>query len=427
VSDSLILHALRDRKRFNTLRASVPDEMLSPDSANLLAWFNLYFQTYPEHARVEVEPLQALVKLRADPNAGKAAVDIVLHLVGGLAHEPPADALMGVNNMLRERDLSGRAAAILSSFNRGDEVDLSYELQQLALETRREMQSGGVSSWADGSIKDYLAADADTGGLKITAFGDILASRLKGIRSGDNVAVVMPTDKGKTSLLCRLMEGWSAQRLNDFLQDGRPILYLVNEGTAERITVRWWQTALNLSREKMYEMSNNGTLDAAYIEKVGGRNAVIIKNIHGKNLSQVAQIIEHFNPYLVITDMTGRIKAVSNRGGGANDIGQLEEVWNGLREEAAIQDFAHVGTIQVSAEGFNMLYPPLSAMQNSKTGIQTTLDLVIMGGALNDYPGVRGISTPKNKLAMSGMKSENEFQTVFDPIMNTWTMQREGQ
>lgn len=104
----------------------------------------------------------------------------------------------------------------------------------------------------------------------------------------------------------------------------------------------------------------------------------MLKNIHGKNVSQVEQIIEHFNPYVVVTDMTGRIRSVSNRGGGANDIQQLEEVWNGMRELAAIHDFLHMGTIQVSAEGFDQLFPALSAMQNSKTGIQTTLDLCLM-------------------------------------------------
>jgi hypothetical protein len=79
--------------------------------------------------------------------------------------------------------------------------------------------------------------------------------------------------------------------------------------------------------------------------------------------------------------------------------------------------------VQVSAEGFNQLYPPVSALQNSKTGIQTTLDLILMMGALTnpDSRELRGLSTPKNKLARSGQKSLQMFQAHFDAGVNQWT------
>ena len=69
-----------------------------------------------------------------------------------------------------------------------------------------------------------------------------------------------------------------------------------------------------------------------------------------------------------------------------------------------------------------MFHPPLSAMQNSKTGIQTTLDLALMMGAKNDqmYQNIRGISTPKNKLARSGQNSLQKFEVNFHPQENKW-------
>lgn len=417
--DFLILHALRDRRRFRTLRSAVPDSMLSPDTTNILAWFNLYFSTYAEDERVEVDKLNTLVSLRTDPSAAPESVAILRAMISKLAIEPDADAVRGVQNTLNELDLSGRAAALLAKFNSGDEVDLAFELRALASQSVREKQDGGVGGWADGPIADYLRDDADEGGLMIDIFGPQL-NTLKGLRSGHNVAVVAPTDKGKTSMLCALSASFAKQRKAQYLEDRRPILYLVNEGQAERITPRMWQTVLGITREQMYAMSNSGTLEDAYAAAIGSRNAIILKNIHGKNISQVEQIIEHFNPAVVITDMTGRIRAVSNRGGAANDIAQLEEVWNGMRELAAIHHFLHMGTIQVSAEGFDMLFPPLSAMQNSKTGIQTTLDLCLMMGAISSMHDLRGISTPKNKLAKAGNNGRNEIQTTFNAALNTW-------
>lgn len=103
-------------------------------------------------------------------------------------------------------------------------------------------------------------------------------------------------------------------------------------------------------------------------------------------------------------------------------MAQLEEAWNTMRELAAMQDFIHIGTTQVSSEGMDMLFPPLSAMQNSKVGIQTTLDLCIMMGALNnpEVQNLRGISTPKNKLARTGCSSTNQLEVYFTPEENKW-------
>ena len=33
---------------------------------------------------------------------------------------------------------------------------------------------------------------------------------------------------------------------------------------------------------------------------------------------------------------------------------------------------------------------------------------------------IRGISTPKNKCAATGVKGKNQFEVLFDPEINTW-------
>jgi hypothetical protein len=170
-------------------------------------------------------------------------------------------------------------------------------------------------------------------------------------------------------------------------------------------------------------MAREGKLVPAYEKIVGKRDAIRLVNIHGMNVSQVAKIIEAHKPYMVITDMTGRIRANGNSKG-MNELQELEEVWNSMRELSAMLKFIHIGTIQVSAEGMDQLYPPLTAMQWSKVGIQTTLDLCIMVGAhQNPEQGLedlRGISTPKNKLSRSGKRAENKFEVVFNPELNQW-------
>jgi hypothetical protein len=384
----------------------------------MLAWFSAYYNTFPERERVDVDELVSLVRLRAG-SATQEQIALTLHLCDQLRTPIEASSLQGIISSLYELDLSGKAGALIARYNNSEEIDLAYELSTLSAEARRAMVDGTKSAWADRPILEYLEDDNDEGGLQWNSFPQ-LALNLKGLRKGDNVALCAPTDQGKTSLLCRLMVDFQVQAQH--IYPGRPALYLVNEGTQERITARMYQTAVQLQRDDLLVLAREGTLEQRYAGIIGGRDMIRVANIHGKSMAQVANIIERHSPHLVVSDMTGRIRATSNRGGGANDIGQLEEVWNGFRELAVLQDFAHMGTVQVSAEGFNMLYPPLSALQNSKTGIQTTLDLVLMMGALTnpDAATLRGISTPKNKLGRSGKLSQNMFQSYFDAPINRW-------
>lgn len=383
----------------------------------MMAWFNAYYNTFPDAKEINFDELSQLVRLRSG-NATPEQVQLTLHMVNQLKNKPSDSSVQGIMADLVQLDFSGKAGSIISRYNNQEEVDLVYEIQMLAAQARRAMTDGIKAQWENRNIMEYLLEDSDNGGLPWTSFAPLHTS-LKGLHKGDNVALCMPTDKGKTSLLLRFAVDMQSHAKT--LYPDQPILYLVNEGTAARIITRAYQTALGLTKQQMIELGQDELL-RRYVEVVGHPDAIRCVNIHGKNMAQIAGIIERHNPHMVITDMTGRIRATSNKSGGANDISQLEEVWNDFREQAVILEFAHMGTVQVSAEGFNQLYPPLSALQNSKTGIQTTLDLVIMGGALENpaMQQIRGISTPKNKLARSGQNSLNMFQAVFDASVNKW-------
>lgn len=417
--DLPILQALRDKRRFKSLLHAVPVEMLSTETQVLLQWYAAYWETYPEHDRVDSQFLQSLIKVRCvgvDPTQVALALQLAQRALDTPEDRPAVDGLV---SRLYELDFSGRAGALLAAYTRGEEIDLAFEVQQLASATRRAMVAGSQAAWASQSILECLQEDSDDGGLQWTTFKHMQLT-MKGLHIGDNVAVCAPTDKGKTSLLCRFAVDF--QRQAKLLYPGRPLLYLVNEGRQERIKIRMWQTELGMNREQMFHAATNHGVDHLIAEAWGGTDMIRIADIHGKSLPQICNIISQHNPHMVITDMTGRIRAPSNKGGGMNDIGQLEEVWNGIREDAVIQQYAHMGTVQVSAEGFDMLYPPISALQNSKTGIQTTLDMCLMMGALVNPTAqfLRGISTPKNKLARSGANSLVQFEAVFNPNDNTW-------
>lgn len=425
-----ILAALADKKRFRNLKCLVPQSMINPDTAAMLAWYEAYWGAFPEAERVEVEPFISFIKLRskkADPDK----LAITLHLAEQLRKPVPDEVIKGIVSTLHELDLSGRAGALLTQYDEGDDLELSYELLMMATRARAAISEGSKPKWESGSILDSLMGDSDEGGLAWDCF-DILRDVLKGLQPGDNVGLAAPTDQGKTSLLCWLVVHFQRQAAklarssNEAVASiyrGRPTLMLINEGTAARVRNRLYGTAVQQERDVLLEWARSGKLEEEFAKQMGGSDMVRCVNVHGKNMAEVYRIIEEHNPHLVVSDMTGRIKATSNKSGGANDIGQLEEVWDEFRQGAAILNYAHIGTVQVSAEGFNMLYPPISALQNSKTGIQTTWDLALIMGALTnpDARAYRGLSTPKNKLAKSGMQGFQQFQVWFDPGKNEWS------
>ena len=415
--DKNILIALMPRVKYRALYSAVPSEMMDGHTNNLLEWFGVYFQTYPDATDIDLDALLTMMRLRANLDTAQLAVTSAI--LNQLRIPVDESIILQTQNQLEELAFAGKAGAVLAAYNQGDDVDLTFELHRMAAESRRRIDTSTGAKWADGDVLDYIEADADNSGLQLTTF-PTLQSRLKGLRGGHNICVSAATDKGKTSIIIRLLVDF-AKQAKDVYPD-RPALYCVNESLAEVLTPRVYQTALGLTREELLTKARAGTLVKAYESVVGKRDSIRMVNIHGMNTSQVARIIEAHNPYLVVTDMTSRLRSASNSSG-MNDIAQLEEAWNTMRELAAMQDFVHIGTSQVSMEGFDMLYPPLSAMQNSKVGIQTTLDLCIMMGALNNTEvfDLRGISTPKNKLARTGCSSTNQVEVYFSAEKNEWT------
>jgi len=415
--DMLVLQALKVRDRFKALRQAVPKDMFDSTTIGLLNWYALFFDAFPDKEEVDPDALLTLMKVRA--NLDEDALAVTSSVVQQLKKPVDKDLLQGLVNQLEEAAYAGRVGAVLSKYNAGEDVDVSFEIQQLTAESRRRMQSVGAGQWASADVLEYIEKTEDESGFKLN-FLPALASSLRGLRPGDNIALAAPTDKGKTSFLMR-MAADIAHQAKDSQYKERPLLFLVNEGQAEYLTPRMYQTVAQVNRVRLKELAISKELHELYNNHVGRQDAIRFINIHGMSIAQVARIIESHKPYCVITDMTGRIRAMGNSQG-MNDISQLEGVWNAMREMTAIYDFLHVGTVQISAEGFNMLFPPLSAMQNSKTGIQTTLDLAIYMGCVDadNMDFIRGISTPKNKCAATGVKGKNQYEVLFDPEINTW-------
>ena len=409
-SDGLILQALTEKARYRALRDAVPVSMLSPESQTVLAWYPLYFQAYPEHERIDWAAMDALVKLRSGYNAEQMA--IMRHALAQASAPVDEVAVKGVVNSLYERDFSGRAAALIARYQAGEEVDLVYELHRMTDSTARTLAQSTSAQWIDDSIEDILKQEEKDYGLKFPT--GVLSGAIKGVLGGASVAIAGRPDKGKTSLIAFILAHF-AKQLDNYFDPERPILWLNNEGKGQRIVPRIYQAALGLDMDELVALSNAGELRARYEAVVGRVDRIRVKDMHGASFAQIEQVIEAMRPCVVVWDMMANFRLGSSSGGG-NKADEIEEKWQVAREMAVRHDFVSLGTVQISNEGGNMLYPPYSALKDSKTGIQGATDIILMLGALDapEMASLRGFSTPKNKYQMPGKPSHVQSEVYFD-------------
>lgn len=409
--DLNILSALRDRGKFRQLRGAVPDSLLGQETVSMLAWYQAYFNAFPDKDYVETDVLRSLFALKVGSSATPEQMAVMRMLMDRLDEPVDAEVIDGITTQLYERDFAGRAAALLNQYESGGEVDITYELNRMASENMRRISASAPSSYIDTPIEDILADFGQDRGLKLPTLA--LQTTIAGLQGGDSVAIAGRPDKGKTSFLAAALTGF-AKQMRGLGLDGRPLLWLNNEGSGKRIIPRVYQAALGITFEEMVQMSNAGTLRAAYQKAVDGQE-IRVKDCHGSTMGQLEQIIEEMNPCAVVFDMLGNFRMPS--AGGGNKTDALEQMWQEAREMAVRHDFVAMPTIQISADGDNMLFPPYSALKDSKTGVQGACDVILMMGAMNsiDMDTVRGFSTPKNKRQMPGKPSNVQSQVFFEP------------
>lgn len=403
--DRLIVQALADRSRYRLLKGAVPASMVDASTNAVLQWMQVYWNAYPDHESIQVPAFEKLIQLRTQGQDAES-VQLLLHLVRQLGEPADSCAVQGVVQTLQELDLSGKSASLIRRFEAGEEVDLAYELNLLSQQTLRCLAHNRGEEYIPPCISTILQTLDDDSGLKFN-FLPTLRDNVRGLLPGDLVMFGARVDSGKSSFLMRA--------LADFMQqvEGQTFLFLNNESVSERLWPRHYQALLGMQLTELVQHSRDGTLDQRYLEAARG-NRLIMLDIHGAGMAKVEQIVQRWEPKALLIDMPANIKAPQV--GGGNKTDSLEAIWQGLRELSAMHGCSTIGTAQVSAEGQNMLFPPMSAIKDSKTASQGAVDLQIMMGNLDnpDAASLRGFSTPKNKLALSGRPSRLQFESVFD-------------
>jgi len=323
-----------------------------------------------------------------------------------------------IHDRLLEAGLAHKSANALQRYQAGDDINITRELSGYVEEFEKQKQRKLATSWVgEDAVVELLDATKDDTGIHFRL--GVLDRNLRPMRAGDFIGVAARPDAGKTSFLASEATFWAPQ-IEAVWKRKAPILYLNNEGDGSRVKLRMLQAALGLSLSGVAALREKvGIVGvwAKYYEAVGGKDSIIIKDIHGMWSHDVEDIITELQPAIVIADMIDKIKfSGGTLQGGTRTDEKLEAQYDWFRDLGVVQHFIGVATSQISADGSGLLYPELHMLKDSKTGKQGSYETLIMIGKSADpvMENVRGISTPKNKLRREGVSGNKQELVDFN-------------
>lgn len=418
--DKLLLSVLRERSKFHTLLSSVPQDMLGTTTQYMLGAYRSYFEAFPDSTYVNFDTLATHVRLKG--NASDKQMAAFDALVAQLKdYSPSAADRAGIVDQLIERDTAGRAGALLERYDSGEDLDIIWEMARLADSAKRSRGQTSVTDCVDTDVFDVMEKHKEGNGVKFPLL--CLQEGVRSLALGDTVAIAARPDSGKTSFIASTLVYMAAQAHK--LWPGRPILWFNNEGLGENILPRLYQAAMDITVAELGELGKKDKQAAhkAYEKALGApRNIIRIKDMHGATLAKAEQVIEALNPCIVVWDMMANFKLASVGDGNSNKASMVEQLWQEAREMAAKHECISIGTVQVSADGKNEMFPSLDALKDSKTGIQGAVDLIVMVGSVDnpEMQARRGISTPKNKRQVPGKPSNIRSSVIFKADRCQW-------
>ncbi|AZF88078.1 DNA helicase [Pectobacterium phage Arno160] len=403
--DKLLVATLANRSRYKALARSVPYDDVGTSTAWLIKSFGSFFEKNPEAQDVDYDVLRTMARLKLE---GEDSAPVMALIKQAEAVKVTPEQIKNTSSLLMERGYASLMAMLVNRFQDGEEIDLSYEIHKETMKMRTAIGASAESMFIEPDIHEILAEQDRDEGLKFRQI--CLQENIKGLMPPLSIALCAGVDSGKTSFLCDALTYMAPQA--EKLFPGRPIIWFSNEGVVREIWPRLYSAALGVNSKELAHMPARKLYDS-YAKAIGGdRHKIKLKDAHGWTLAQVVGVIEEMNPIIVVFDMLANFKLP----GVEKKHEKMEQLFQEVREIGALHKCIMFETIQFSADGYDMLYPPGTALKDTKIGAQGALDIQINMGRLNDpaYETLRGLSLPKNKRKVVGRRGTMQAEVQFN-------------
>jgi replicative DNA helicase len=424
--DLTTLRLLKYRTRYESMARAVPRRALDTRTQVILSDFGRYFSEFPNATVIHAEAFKVFFT-SIHPTLTDADLAVYSELFQRVEAEEVQPAVAeGLMKRLTETAMAFDVAQKIAAYNEGQEIDLRADLLAFVDRYDQQIDRKVRNPQVLDPIEDLLLAEANDTGLHWRL--NCLNRHIKPLVGGDFVVCASRPDKGKTTFWTDQLTFMAPQV--DQLWPGRKrsILWFNNEGPGKRIVTRCFQSALNATVEDLVKLSNipadpeyahyKTMVRQKYALALGGRPGVLrIFDIHDMWNHEVEEIIDMYDPALVLFDMIDNIKfggEVSNNGQRTDQLLEAMYQWGRLR--GVKHDCAVAANSQLSADADGVPFPTLPQLKDSKTGKQGAADCIITIGTVNDpvLENSRYFGTTKNKKVRTGMKASPMTEVQFD-------------
>ena len=400
-----LLRICRSRKDYYKLRPLIIDTGMDAKTVAIAQDFGRYFDAFQDQDLIDM--VSFIPRFRGwHPTLEDDQMGPYNAIFRQLTKEPSESIREGIMAELFEQRLATKLANLVAQYSDGECPDFTNKITLANDEYHMDMGTREVS-WVDMSDVAGMFEREIKDGIKWRL--NCLNETMRPLLPGDFGIVAARPDAGKTSFLCSEATFMAPQ-----LKPDRNIIWLNNEGKAENLRPRLYQAALDLTLTELAAIDRVKLVDM-YRTAMTRLDKIKPVDIHGWHIGQVENLLDNFEPGLVIFDMIDHIKGFGSEA--RTDLA-LEEMYKWARERCVKYDFAGLATSQISNEGDGLLYPTLGMLKDSKTGKQGACDFQLMIGRPNDASlreFARYISLPKNKLRRDGAAADPRAEVQFKP------------
>ena len=410
-----LLRVLGTKIGYDKVHSSIPMDALEPRTKAIVQDISKYYSMFPQHTEIDVVQFKDMFFTHWHKGLAEEEKAFYAKIIDHADKPLDAESRSGVINGMVELNLADKMLKALDKYNAGEEIDIVSTTEAILENAKGSRERREETNWVDPDMDKLLQEDNDSSGL--TWFQPSLANTSRPIRHGDLIIVAGRPDTGKTTFTAGEVTNMADQMIGSpeglteaeiAIEKARPIFWFNNEGAGDRILKRVVQAGLQATIPEMQAMQQEKTLVSNYEKAIGcPMNTIRVINIHDYWNWQVEELVEEYQPKLVVMDMIDNIKFSGlSLDGGARTDQILEQMYQWARNMGVKHNLGVIATSQISNDGEGLQFPDKSMLKDSKTGKQGAAEMMIMLGRGNDpmTENSRFISTPKNKLRLPGVQ-----------------------
>lgn len=365
-----------------------------------------YFDEFPNHE--EVDPATAITLYAStNPKADESELLMAQDYINSAKGDADTDTIRGLLRSLQELAYATDLSKVLMEYEEGGDIDVFEQIDLLKRQYEMDLKRHNDFSFIDEDVDDMLN-DA-VNGVKYNWRLKPLRKSMPNMEAGDQIIVALRPGKGKTTFMADQLVHMVKQ-----IPDGRPAVWLNNEGKGRKVRRTLFRAALSCTMEDMVNAGSDA-VKAAWLKEVGPLDCIRVFDIHGKTNTQLEDIFIEHNPGIVVWDMLDNVHGFD----GDKRVDQrLESLYQWSREMAVQYDFLSLPTSQLSDLARGVQWCDQAMLKDSRTGKQGACETIITIGDSEDPMKARDryIYVPKTKYTpVPGARGDCMTTVQFQP------------